>query len=455
MKVRFYLKGTSTKSSSAKSGAKRKAKETYIELRASYDGYILIRSTGIRTNGKNWDVVAKRFKTQSLEQHHNEYLSFFETELTSLYIKNSKEGVVLPPKEFWEQFEEHRARNSKTEKTMLEYFEQDFIEARSVKATAADRVAGSTVQRYRVVIQHLKIYQEARKVTLTFSSMTKSFYNDYVNFFAEEYSFKRNGETVVGLNDSTIGNSVKTLVTFLGWAYEEGHLLIQDYKSFKVFKPVNDSVITLTDEEIDLIRNVDLSSCKNLEKARDILLFGLSVGARISDLQRLTDKNLVFKDGNFFIEYEAKKTQRYRSKPASAPIYDEALNIIKKYRGQYETLLPEISSVTLNKDLKKLGRLAKINDKIEKRAIRGNKSVVIATVPKWKLISTHIMRRSNVTLALKAGIPALLIMSCTGHSDFKSFQRYVDMSDDKYKAETMKKMHSNKLITNDLQLKQA
>ena len=49
--------------------------------------------------------------------------------------------------------------------------------------------------------------------------------------------------------------------------------------------------------------------------------------------------------------------------------------------------------------------------------------------PKWELMGCHTGRRTFVTLALIGGVNQFTIMKATGHTDMKSFVRYVDYSE--------------------------
>ena len=440
MIVNFYRKSEVRKGGAVKTEKEKKTEETYIDLRARYDGELLIYNTGLKTTEKEWDRSKKRFRPQSNRQGLNKYLDFLETTLKDLYLQNKMKGIVLPGQQFREQLKQHLVRNSRKGKTLLNYFQQDFIEAKYIKASPTERVVNTTVARYKVVIKHLEIYQNSKNVTLTFDSMTKEFYNDFVNFFTHKYTYIEKKKTIVGLEDSTIGNTIKSLKVFLKWAQEEGLHSNEAYKKFKVLKPEDEQIITLSDDEYRKLLDVDLSDSEKLQQVRDIFIVGAAVGARVSDLLVLKQENAVFREGRYFVEYLPKKTRKHRLKPLSVPVISsEAVAVIKKYEGRIETLLPAISDVKLNKHLKELGRRAKIDEKLNRTKTQGGRMIVVETVPKWKLLSSHAMRKTFITRALKAGMPAELVMECSGHSDYKSFQRYIDMSDAKYKAETFEK----------------
>lgn len=60
------------------------------------------------------------------------------------------------------------------------------------------------------------------------------------------------------------------------------------------------------------------------------------------------------------------------------------------------------------------------------------------TLPKYKIISSHVARRTFVTVALTLGIPAEVVMKWTGHKDYKTMRPYMDIVD-KLKKQNMQK----------------
>jgi integrase len=55
-------------------------------------------------------------------------------------------------------------------------------------------------------------------------------------------------------------------------------------------------------------------------------------------------------------------------------------------------------------------------------------------LPKHDLISIHVGRKTFTTLSLEKGIPMQEVMSLTNHATFKSFRRYVNVTDQRKQA---------------------
>nr|WP_083891951.1 tyrosine-type recombinase/integrase [Echinicola vietnamensis] len=54
------------------------------------------------------------------------------------------------------------------------------------------------------------------------------------------------------------------------------------------------------------------------------------------------------------------------------------------------------------------------------------------------MISAHTGRKTFVTLSLAKGIPAEVVMKITGHSDYKSFKRYIEVDEQRKRDEMTK-----------------
>ena len=93
---------------------------------------------------------------------------------------------------------------------------------------------------------------------------------------------------------------------------------------------------------------------------------------------------------------------------------------------------------------------AGINDPVEIVRFKGSERVPII-YPKHQLISMHTGRKTFVTLSLEKGMSAEEVMAITGHSDYKSFKRYVKITEARSKvvmakAWTMKERNNLKAV---------
>jgi len=94
-----------------------------------------------------------------------------------------------------------------------------------------------------------------------------------------------------------------------------------------------------------------------------------------------------------------------------------------RVKNYIPTLRP-LAHPVFNRYLKELCELAKIN-KPTKGYVRGKENKrVLGVYPKYKLISSHTMRRSFAS-NLYGKVPTVVIMAITGHTTEKSFLTYI------------------------------
>lgn len=285
----------------------------------------------------------------------------------------------------------------------------EFID-RYIITRSNTRKEGS-LQVYRTLKKHLLAFQQKENIQLTFSNLDSHFFDEFENFLASK--------TDKPLFNITIAKQLSTLKTFIGYAKKSGISISDSYKDKKITRE-EPEVIALTNDEFEAIYNYDLSENKFLEDAKIYLCLACTTGLRYSDLKNLKWVNIKKNS----IVLDVIKTQE---KKLTIPLNPYSKAILEKRKGKI-TPLPEISNSKINVKIKKLCELAGITEEIEKVRHRGNKRVSIIT-PKWKCISMHSGRRTFVTLSLQRGMKAEEVMANTGHTDYKSFKRYVKITE--------------------------
>ncbi|WP_158991672.1 site-specific integrase [Mucilaginibacter sp. L196] len=311
-----------------------------------------------------------------------------------------------------------RFKNNKSEKTQKEEHRDllfDFMD-KYIKDHELTREKGS-LGVYRSIKNHLHAYQAETKHKVRFETIDYAFFQRFQNFLIGRTKTNNNGEVSPLLNNTTIAKALSTLKTFLGYARRHGIKVNDSYKDFSI-KREKLEVIALNEDEFTALLNIDLSQNKKLDKVRDIFCFSCASGLRVSDLEQLKREHIKNDEINLIV----KKTKTELTIPLNKISY----SILNKYKDQNKPL-PLISSQKLNEYIKDLCELAKINDPIEIVRFRGPKRETII-YPKYKLIHIHTGRKTFVTLSLERGMSAEQVMAITGHTDYKSFKRYVDVS---------------------------
>jgi integrase len=82
----------------------------------------------------------------------------------------------------------------------------------------------------------------------------------------------------------------------------------------------------------------------------------------------------------------------------------------------------------MNQAIKSLCDSAKINQEISIQRYRGA-TRIDSKIPKYDLITTHTARRTFITLSLEKGIRPEVVMSITGHKDYRTFKAYIKITD--------------------------
>ena len=154
----------------------------------------------------------------------------------------------------------------------------------------------------------------------------------------------------------------------------------------------------------------------NLENSRDWLLISCYTGQRVSDFMRF-NKGMLRTDGiKTFLDVKQVKT----NKVVSIPILPVVIEILNKRDGDFPK---SISAQKYNDYIKKVGKLAGLNEIVE-GGVRNNNRVKVDSYPKWKLITSHIGRRSLAT-NFYGKIPTTYLKNITGHGTEQMLLAYI------------------------------
>lgn len=268
-----------------------------------------------------------------------------------------------------------------------------------------------SMQVYRTVAKRLFEYERAKKMKLTFDATKHSFFEDFKIFLESEYN----------LNSITIAKQLSTLKTFLNKAATNDEIPVnRNYKQYKIKRDTDLEVIALTENEFDTLWELDLGSNKRLDAIRDVFIFSCVTGMRYSDLAQLrhyqiTDENI-------------HQTVTKTSSKIKIPLNKYSRSILEKYKD-LPLPLPIISNQKSNKALHDLCEYAGINEPLE--IVRKVKNQYVKTLyPKYDLVTMHSGRKTFATLSLKKGMAIQYVMKIGGWEDYKSFERYVKVTDD-------------------------
>ena len=195
------------------------------------------------------------------------------------------------------------------------------------------------------------------------------------------------------------------------------------------------TIVYLSEEEQNKIAKIKLKR-EALDNARKWLLLGCLIGQRGGDLLNITPDNIVRYDDFNAIELTQQKTGKY----VKIPLIPEAEEILK------DGFPYKISIQKFNEYIKEVCKEAGLLEPIEgiKRQVHKKDKKLTAymprvkgTYPKYKLVGSHICRRSFAT-NFYGKIPTPILINITAHENEKVFKIYIGKTTDDYMYDMMK-----------------
>lgn len=348
-----------------------------------------------------------------------------------MYAEEIEEKKRIEAERKKEEEEKLEAKKKKEKMTLTKFIDQYIQDVkdgtRTTLAHGRTFVQGS---RFSLTnsLGHFKEFMKDTGITYDFQDVDLDCYVKYKAWLmAQDISKEKEDpkHEPVHYADNTIGGFIKKLKCVLRAAESRGYPVNPAYKSteFKAQSSVDVDTIYLTREEVERFEKVDLTQKedgKNLELARDIFLVGVWTAQRVSDYNNLKPENIKVVDNNgtpmTYISIHQQKTGRLVEIPCNAKVRE----ILNKYpKG-----LPHLSDQKINKYIKDIGKMAKIDEVVEVKGSRGGQ-VIKEYYKKYDLICTHTARRTGATLMYLDGIAIYDIMKVTGHKSVTTLEKYI------------------------------
>ena len=230
-------------------------------------------------------------------------------------------------------------------------------------------------------------------------------------------------------HNATIAKQFRNLKGFLRWADANGYAVNKEVFSYKTNLSVPPKTVTfLKYEELLRFASCQFPETKQyLDRVRDYFCFMAFTSLRYSDLKALKKANI---SGEYIELYTQKTKDKIR-----IPIISHARKILDKYKMVEGSSVFEVpSNQKMNDYLKEAAKLAGLDREIIETYFVGSERH--EEVHKfYDTISCHDARRTFVCCSLALGIPASVVMSCTGHSDYESMKPYIEVADETSKIE--------------------
>ncbi|MCX6152698.1 MAG: site-specific integrase [Candidatus Kapabacteria bacterium] len=377
-------------------------------------------SIGIKLDDKNnWDLAKKRFKSSSkfafqrnkrLNEISNTVSEFFENRLMKIKSIEKSEIVELVGR-ITGRIKEPEA------KQFLEHF-QDLIS----KSEAEKIIQSGTIKCYQSTLNHLKNFEQNKKCKLDFNIDWEEF---YINF--RQYLNNK------GMANNSAGKHFKNVKKFLNYSLKKGiHSNSSFITAIKVEKrdPLK---LALKESEILMIYRLENLPPK-LEVVKDMFVLQCQIGARVSDYFSFKPENIDL--NSKVLSYTTQKTKRF----VKVPLSNLCLTILSKY-----PILPRLNKNSYNNGIKIICDKAGINTNVEVIKFIGNQTIR-EFKSKSSLISSHTARRTLVSCLSEKGVSPEHGMQITGHTDYKSYKRYICTSQDEAVESVREVLNSTYLL---------
>lgn len=272
------------------------------------------------------------------------------------------------------------------------------------------------IKDFKTLRTHLLGFEKERKRKITLSDIGISFFEEFEYYLSQlEIKTKsKDSDDIITkpFADSTILKNLQTLRIFLNNQKDKGMPVNPSYKNFKIVKKKHPELVTLEENEYWLLLNKVEN--ERLEKVRQLFVLQCSTGLRYSDVIRIRKNHI----RNNRIHITTIKTEQ----SLSIPLNEHSKEIL--YGCNFDTSTISISNQKYNDYIKELCEHVGINQPFEKTSYRGNKPFP-ENLKKYEIMSSHHGRRFFITQSLINGVRAEVIMKMTGHSDFRSFEKYI------------------------------
>lgn len=385
-------------------------------------------STGIKVPKGKWSSSLQRINTTNEVDYNklNSKLRDLKVFIEKQYSEDSIEGVIVNNKWLKQHINGFLKRKTKDSEVNEQHFFTAFLEsfiknAKKRLNNPNNPIKYRTIQHYQTTKNKIIAFEKSRSRTLSLQDLSLKFHSDFIEFLENEQLLNRN----------TIGGFIDVIKQVCNKAELKGYEINNAFKSSDFYTPSNTTYDTyLTLAEIHQI-NSHIFDKDYLDNARDWLIISVWTGLRVSDLLTLRNSNI--EDG--FIKKDTLKTKF----PVIIPLHNQVKSILAKRKGNFPR---KISDVNYNKYIKEVCKEAGIIEKIKGAKMcaievqKDGKKVKIhrkkfGKYPKYKLISSHVGRRSFASNHY-GKLDTLTLMKITGHKTEKQFLDYIKITPSEY-----------------------
>lgn len=353
--------------------------EALIQVEIYQNRRKIYLSSGIYVNPRQWDNYHSKIIRHPQAEELNRMLEELLLELQWEELKYWKRGIAISLSIF-----RNLKTQSQAEKMTFFRFGRNWVEQSARKE--------NTKKNLLTTLDLLTHFHPS----MEFSDITYSFLQEFENFMRQ-----RMYET------NTIAKHLRQLKTFVNEAIKRGYMFVENYpfKDFQI-KTTQSKHTFLLPEEIRKLEQLDVSLIsESLAHSLKAFLFCCYTGVRYSDFILLGEKNIVKVKGEKWLMFKTVKTNTEISIPLYLLFQGKALLLLQEYKHDLNHFFRLKSNSSVNKDLKKIGMMAKIN----------------------KHFSFHTARHTNATLLIYNGAQITTVQKLLGHQSVKTTQGYSEI----------------------------
>lgn len=413
-------------------------KNVSIKVRLSIDrNNVFELNTSFSINPKDWSETTGLPKQTNPE---NKILSSNLKKLDSFITKNLNtdlgNGILIDSNWLELKINDCFNRVIKTDKGILTNHIQYIIDnANTRKVKNKIGLSPSTIKNYNLFKNIILEYQKKIKKQIQFVEITKPFVDKFTNWLINTKKYSTN----------YAGKQLEILKTVCIDA-EKNEIPVTPYSKIIPFFRESDKdryIQTLSFDELELIKNIDLSDREQLNRfkkdnpeltknlsitpeslnnVRNWILLGCEIGQLGGDLLEITNENIRYNGKNYYIDITQQKTNKSVTIGIIAP---HVIDIIEN------NLPKKIPHQKLNEYAKVICKLAGIDAVVKGTKLNTDTNrKELGNYPKYELISSHCFRRSFASNYYKK-IPTAVLIGITGHSKESLFLTYINKREDK------------------------
>lgn len=333
-------------------------------------------------------------------------------------------------------------------------------------------IAESDAKNYCVLLRAVARYEafvkatERRTFSFDIDRLKRADIEDFIDYFRHEKSIsehhpalfadileahpanmKIKKQVIYDHGENTVIKNVKRLKTLFLWFAENGLTHNRPFNGIEIGAERYGTPYYITIEERNKIAETDMEAAfaglsedeKNnitfplptLEAQRDVFVCHCFIGCRVSDLIRMSERNIT----NGILVYTPIKTHNVTDAvQARVPLHPKALALIEKYRGVdiEGRLFPFLSPYQYNKAIKQIFTLCGITRSVE---VRNPLTGETELRPINEIASSHLARRTFIGNAYFKVSDPNIIGKMSGHKDgSRAFRRYRNIEDETLKG---------------------